>query len=397
MNEFPIMGGDFVAVTATALTSRGAEIPLDADRDGVIEAAALTSSGEVVLLEGLRSITASGAPQQTAPSNTKTFATQIASPTNLSFGDIDGDGTPDLIVTTTSLLTVFFNDRQGSFGTPLSSSAAEITKVALADFNGDSKLDIATVDTLGIKTIRGNNSRIALNPWVSSANLSTSFLFTSPLQLRVVYPSTKKLPGLAIGGLSSGFLTYSLIVVDTASTPSSIRFSASANRAFLLSSSISSLERADLTGDGLQDLLTLRNESGDITVMQNTGSSYRDLQSVRVLNSALPYSPLTALGDFLLESRTSLLVSIPKARSVKLYSWIGNALSTMGTVSTRGELNYLSTPQDIDKDGDLDVLSIGTYDGGTHITLLRNDKLVDRCGRPPSEILAPGAAVAALD
>lgn len=389
MRELPVVAGEFVAITASSSTSRGGETALDIDRDGVVEAAALKSSGEVIVLEGLKASGSAGTPVKIKPAHTISFKTGIVSPTNLRFGDMDGDGAPDLIVTTTSRLTVFFNNREGGFGSPLTSSATDITNLAFADFNGDTKLDIATVDALGVKTIRGNNSRSMLNTWTSSANLSSSFFFVSPLTLRVAYPSTKKLPGLVIGGLSNGFLTYSLLVLDTLSTPTSIKFSASTNRSFLLPSSISSVERVDLNGDGLQDLVTLRNDTGDLTPMQNTGIALRDLKPVRISNGPLPYSALTTAGDFLLDSRHSVLVSIPKERVVKLYSWISSAFSLVGRIPTRGALTSMGTPQDMDKDGDLDVIAIGSYEGGTYLTLLRNDRRSTTCDSPPSNELMP--------
>jgi hypothetical protein len=66
----------------------------------------------------------------------------------LAIGDVDGDGTPDIVTANASgSVSVLLGDGHGNFGTAVSYPVgAGATSVALGDFNGDGKLDIVTAN-----------------------------------------------------------------------------------------------------------------------------------------------------------------------------------------------------------------------------------------------------------
>jgi len=94
---------------------------------------------------------------------TPTYATHNYAP-SIGSGDLNGDGRPDVVVangcpptsslpdqcaTTTGGVSVFLTNADGTFGTPQSfrSGGEGSQSVAVGDFNGDGKLDLALVNT----------------------------------------------------------------------------------------------------------------------------------------------------------------------------------------------------------------------------------------------------------
>ena len=76
----------------------------------------------------------------------------ITSPTGISLGDLNGDGKPDLAINSTnSLISIYRNvsSASGSLSFVLVSSLAVSANnwgISLIDFDGDGKLDLASVD-----------------------------------------------------------------------------------------------------------------------------------------------------------------------------------------------------------------------------------------------------------
>ena len=75
-------------------------------------------------------------------------------PRSLALGDFNGDGKPDLVVANQGdgTITVLLNDGTGVFTVTTNSPitvGAEPTSIAVGDFNGDGKQDLAITDVLG--------------------------------------------------------------------------------------------------------------------------------------------------------------------------------------------------------------------------------------------------------
>src|SRR5262249_11505825 len=81
-------------------------------------------------------------------------------------GDVDGDGHPDVVVNTTSMVSVLFGTGNGTFGAGASyvSPWNNFPVIRLGDLNGDGRLDVAMTDVED-HSIGGAGLRGACVPW----------------------------------------------------------------------------------------------------------------------------------------------------------------------------------------------------------------------------------------
>ena len=75
-------------------------------------------------------------------------------PSSAAIGDLNGDGSPDLVVAESgvpSTVSVFLNKGGGSFQPKLDYPTGRAAiSVAIGDLNGDGKLDLATANTFAL-------------------------------------------------------------------------------------------------------------------------------------------------------------------------------------------------------------------------------------------------------
>ena len=96
---------------------------------------------------------------------------------NVYAADLNGDGIPDLVVSADSGLRYLLGNGDGSFAPPVQFSSDGFTlyaesPLALADFNGDGKLDIAAIDSAGIATFLNATTPTPNLTVVSAASLT---------------------------------------------------------------------------------------------------------------------------------------------------------------------------------------------------------------------------------
>ncbi|MCD6068441.1 MAG: putative Ig proteinputative calcium-binding proteinFG-GAP repeat protein [Bacteroidetes bacterium] len=86
----------------------------------------------------------------------------------ISCADFDSDGNPDLVASHNNAAVVVLGDGAGNFGAPLSFSDPNASSICTADFNNDTKADIATAN------YAGNNMSVLLNNALPVVQISAS-------------------------------------------------------------------------------------------------------------------------------------------------------------------------------------------------------------------------------
>jgi uncharacterized protein (UPF0548 family) len=201
-----------------------------------------------------------------------------ASAFSVAVGDMNGDGKPDLVVAnecasntncTNGAVSVLLGNGDGTFQTALATSTPELPSatqsLALADFNGDGKLDVAS--GAGNVLLLGNGDGTFQTPYTLGAGGSGIAVGDFNLDGR---------PDLAVGGvtillnISTGFVSATTTTVSASPNPSSFGQSVT-----ITATITSAFNAGPLTGtvtfyDGTTSLGSAAVSSGQATLSTST-------------------------------------------------------------------------------------------------------------------------------
>ena len=288
---------------------------------------------------------------------------------SVAIGDLDGDGKPE-IVATTSASTVSVLHNTSTSGTINSSSFASLVEypiglgsssVAIGDLDGDGKLDLVVTNMgSGNISILHNNSIIGsinsetFKPHVQFAVTGTIHTFTMPTSVAIGDLDGDGKPDLVVAEAFSGEIS----IFRNTSEPGSIGSNSFvANVVFALGGNLQSVAIGDLDGDGKPDL-AVADGVASIAVLYNTATmgsiaSTSFAPKIDIATGGNPYS--VAIGDLDGDGKPDLIATNPNLNNLAVF----RNTSVSGSITSSSFATKVDYPTGLYPIG----LAIGDLDG----------------------------------
>ncbi|WP_160164545.1 FG-GAP repeat domain-containing protein [Pedosphaera parvula] len=270
---------------------------------------------------------------------------------DVAVNDFDGDGKMDFASVTRlpNLMSVFTNSGNGSFG--ISSNYAlpnQPFSIAAGDLNGDGKPDIVAT-WRGVISVFTNVNNATFAPAIDYGIFTNNALILSSVSLGD-FNGDHKLD-IAVGILGSNVVTVLLNNGNgTFGSPTNFPTHSTANMGPI------TITLADLNNDGILDIVTANGSGGDsISVLLGNGDGSF---SFGTNYSTKGYPICAVVGDFNNDGKPDIAATNPGENSIGLL--FGNGDGTFGTAITT---QVLADPRpmaagDLNGDGNLDLVMV---------------------------------------
>ena len=323
--------GTFTAAASPAIGGNPRSVAVgDFNGDGrqdLVTANVSTSSVSVLLGNGTGSI---GDGTFTAAASPRTGF----SPFSVAVGDFNGDGRQDLATANggSSSVSVLLGNGAGSTGdgtftaTTSPATGSNPASVAVGDFNGDGRKDLATANggSSSVSVLLGNGTgSTGDGTFTAAASPATG---SAPYSVAVGDFNGDGRQDLATANISAG--TVSVLLGNGAGSTGDGTFTAAASPA--TGSAPSSVAVGDFNGDGRQDLATANNGADSVSVLLGNGAgSTGDGTFTAAVSPATGSAPSSvAVGDFNGDGRQDLATANNGADSVSVL--LGNGAGSTG-------------------------------------------------------------------
>ena len=369
------VAGSFTDVSPAPKSLATADFNFDGKADVVVVLSDNTASSgavQVLLGNGLGALT---------PGDSESVGSNASA---VAVGDFDGNGSPDVAVTTETNggVYVYLNDGAGGLApygsSPVFSGLSAPRALVAAELTGDSKVDLAVAATGGsaVHVLRNDGGDVFTDLGPRTVGLNPQ--------------------GIAAARLDADGNTDLVTADNGSATVSVLRGTGSGTFAAVVSypvgSSPSAVAIADLQGTTAPDIAvaTLGSPGVDLLVNDGAGGFALDPDRATVRSSPQAVTPIDVDGDGLVDLAVpcrladGVVVLLARPPGPPPFS----AAPRVGV----GTQPRAAVTADLDRDGDLDLAVVNL--GDDSVSLLRNDGgvftpyRVETVGRQPSAILA---------
>jgi hypothetical protein len=279
-------------------------------------------------------------------------------PNAIAVGDFNGDGKPDLAVVNfdSNTVTILLGNGDGTFTVgPTLATGSYPTAVAVGDFNGDGKLDLAVTNLMSnTVTIFLGNGDGTFTPAASPATGG------GPVAIAVGDFNGDGKPDLAV--VNFGDYTVTILLGNGDGT-----FTAAAASP-AVGSSPRSIAVGDFNGDGKLDLAVVDSSSNTVTILLGNGDGTFTAAAPLATGS---YPISVAVGDFNGDGKADLAVANYDDNTVTIFLGNGDGTFTPAAPLATGSSPKAVVVGDFNGDGKLD-LAVANFMGSTVTILLGN-------------------------
>lgn len=325
----------------------------DLDGDGKPELCVLNTASNTISV--LKNTAVSGSINSSSFSSKVDFATGN-SPRSLAISDIDGDGKPELIAASFSsnAVSVFRNTSTSSsisFATRVNFTMASAISVDAGDFDGDNKPDLVAVGASTVSVFRN----ISTTGTISSSSFSSKVDLSNANHFGVVIADFDGDSKLDI--ITSNYTSSSVSIFRNISVSGSITVSSFAPKVdFGTVSAPSTLAIGDLDGDTKPDIAVLRDNDNYISILRNMcviGSSITNASfgsRIDFETEAQPRSiaindlDLDGKPDLAIANTSSAVVSVFRNADISTTTWDGSNWTNGNPSSTIDAIIANSNP-----------------------------------------------------
>ncbi len=275
--------------------------------------------------------------------------------------DLTGDGSLD-VVTTSSLkntVTVQLGNGDGTFGPGETISVGPApTSVAIADLNGDGRPDIVTTNS------DGNSVSVLLGNGDGTFSVQQSFpVGRSPRDVVVAELTGDGIPDLVVANYNDDTVSVLLGNGDGTFLPQEV---------FPVGEKPYSLAVADLNGDGRPDIVVANSASDTVSVLLNLGGSNAHVNFAPQMTFATGKQPFSvAVADLTGDGIPDIITANAASNTVSVLVGNGNGTFQPQQIYVVGSRPYSVAVADLTGDGKPDIVT--TNYGNSDVSVLLNE------------------------